>query len=99
MIQAELYADIEIAKAVVTKYAFRFTNLDAEFTDLLLMLLYYAEATNCTELYFRSVKVKSNVYNIKVRKKKLGETVCCNDLLFIYSKSNRSNRRIKSHRY
>jgi hypothetical protein len=46
---------------VVIKYAFRFTNLDAEFTDLLLMLLYYAEATNCTDLYFPSDIEKSNI--------------------------------------
>ena len=61
MIQAEWDADIEIAKAVVTKYVFRFTNLDAEFTDLLLMLLYYAEATNCTDLCFPSDIEKSNI--------------------------------------
>jgi len=76
VIKTERDADVEIAKAAVTKSALK--------SNTLLLLFYYDEATNCTELYFRSVKVKSNVYNIKVRKKKLGEAVC-NDLLFIHT--------------
>ena len=84
VIQAEGYADVEIGKAAVTKSAIKSTTFVGEDTDLLLLLLYYTEATNCTELYFRTDKVKSNVYNIKVLKKKFGEAVCI-DLLFIHA--------------
>ena len=78
MIQAEGDADVEITKAAVTKSAFKST------TDLLLLLLYYAEATNYTELSFSLDKIKSNVYNIKVLKKILEEAVC-DDWLFIHA--------------
>jgi hypothetical protein len=51
------------------------TTLVGEDTDLLLLLLYYAEAINCTKIYFRSDMVKSNLlcYDIKVFEKILGE--------------------------
>ena len=40
-----------IAKAAVTKSVFKSTTMVVgEDTNLLLLLLYYAEATNCTEL-------------------------------------------------
>ena len=84
MIQAEGDADVEIAKAAVTKSTFKSTTLVGEDTNLLPLLLYYAEASKCTELYFRLDKVKTNVYNIKVFKKILGEAVC-DDLLFIHA--------------
>ena len=66
------------------EFAFKSTTLVGEDTDLLLLLLYYHEATNCTELYFHLDKVKANVYNIKGLKKIRGEAVC-NDLLFIHA--------------
>ena len=62
-------------------FAFRSTTL-IEDTDLLVFLLYYADASNSNALYFRSEKVKSYVYNIKVIKQVLGEEVC-KDLLFL----------------
>ena len=52
VIQAEGDVDVEIAKVAVTKSTFKSTTLVGEDTDHLLLLLYYAEATNCTELYF-----------------------------------------------
>lgn len=84
VMQAEGDADVEIAKAAVTKSAFKSTTLVGEDTDLLVLLLFYSVKTNCTELYFRSDKAKSNVYNIKVLKRILGETVC-RDLLFLHA--------------
>ena len=69
MIQAEGDSDVEIAKAAVTKSTFKSTALVGEHTNLLPLLLYYPEASKCTELYFRLDKVKTNVYNIKVFKK------------------------------
>ena len=58
VIQAEGDANVEIAKVAVTKSPFQSTTLAGEDTDILLMLLYYTETTNCTALYFRSDKVK-----------------------------------------
>ena len=46
VIQAE--GDVEITKTAVTKSAFKSTTFVREDTDLLLL---YAEATNCTELF------------------------------------------------
>ena len=84
VIQAEGDADVGIAKAAVTKPAFKFTTLVGENTDLLVLLLFYSVTTNCTALYFRSDKAKPSVYNIKVLKRILGETVC-RDILFIHA--------------
>ena len=61
--------------------SFKSTTLVGENTDRLVLLLHHASPSSCTELYFCSDKGKSNVYNIKVLKQILGETVC-NDLLF-----------------
>ena len=55
-----------------------------EETDLLILLLFHTDVSKCTALYFRSDKVKSYVYNIKVLKQVLGEAVC-NDLLFLHA--------------
>ncbi|KAI3379074.1 hypothetical protein SNEBB_002215 [Seison nebaliae] len=84
VIQAEGDADVEIAKAAATMSSFKSTTLVGEDTDLLVLLLHHASPSSCTELYFRSDKGKSNVYNIKVLKQILGETVC-NDLLFLHA--------------
>jgi len=64
--------------------AFKSTSLIGEDTDLLVLLLFHADVSKCTALYFRSDKVKSYVYNIKVLKLVLGEAVC-NDLLFLHA--------------
>ena len=57
------------------------SDQQAEDTDL---LLFHRDVSKCTALYFRSDKVKSNVYNIKVLKQVLGDAVC-NDLLFLHA--------------
>ena len=64
--------------------AIKSTSLIGEDTDLLVLLLYHVEVTNCTELYFRSDKAKSNTYDIKVLKQILGEAAC-RDLLFLHA--------------
>jgi len=51
---------------------------------LLVLLLFHADISKCTSLYFRSDKAKSYVYNIKVVKQVLGEAVC-SDLLFLHA--------------
>lgn len=84
VMQVEGDADVEIAKAAVTNSASKSTTLIGEDTDLLLLLLYYVVEANCTELYFRSDKTSSNVYNIKILKGILGKPVC-RSLLFIYA--------------
>ena len=77
-------ADVEIAKAAINMSAFKTTTLIGEVTDLLVLLLFHADVSKCTALYFRSNKSKSYVYNIKVLKQVLGEAVC-NDLLFLHA--------------
>ena len=84
VIQAEGDADTDIVKAAVKMSASKSTTLIGEDTDLLVLLLYYIELTNCTELYFRSDKAKANVYNIKVIRQILGEAAC-KDLLFLHA--------------
>ena len=63
--------------------ASRLTSLIGEDTDLVLSL-FHTDVSKCTALHFRSDKVKSYVYNIKVLKQVLGEAVC-NDLLFLHA--------------
>ena len=61
-------------------------QIDKPFGDdtyLLVLLLFHTDVSKCTALYFRSDKVKSSVYNIKVFKQVLGEAFC-NDLLFLH---------------
>ena len=84
VIQAEGDVDVEIAKAAISMFAFRPTSLIGDDTDLIVLLLFHTDVSKCTALYFRSDKVKSNVYNIKVMKQVLGEAVC-NDLLFLHA--------------
>ena len=84
VIQAEEDADVEIAKAVISMSAFRPTSLIGEDIDLLVLLLFHTDVSKCTALYFRSDKVKSYVYDIKVLKQVLGEAVC-NELLFLHA--------------
>ena len=84
VIQAEGDADVEIAKAAISMSTFRPTSLIGKDTDLLVLLLFHTNVSKCTSLYFRSDKVKSYVYNIKVPKQVLGEAVC-NDLLFLHA--------------
>ena len=84
VIQAEGDADVDIAKAAINMSALRPTTLIGEDTDLLVLLLFHADVSKCTALYFLSDKVKSYVYNIKVLKQVLGEAVC-NDLLFLHA--------------
>ena len=67
VIQAEGDADAEIAKTAISMSAFRLTSLIGEDTDLVL-LLFHTDVSKCTALYFRSDKVKSYVYNMKVLK-------------------------------
>ena len=64
--------------------AFKPTTLVGENTDLLVLLLYHVVVSKCSYLYFRSDKVKSYVYDIKVIKLVLGEAVC-KDLLFLHA--------------
>ena len=45
--------------------AFKPTTLVGENADLLVLLLYHVVVSKCSYLYFRSDKVKSNVYDIK----------------------------------
>ena len=84
VIQAKGDADVDIAKAAINISALRPTTLIGEDTDLLVLLLFHADVSKCTELYFLSDKVKSHVYNIKVLKQVLGKAVC-NDLLFLHA--------------
>ena len=84
VIQAEGDTDGDIVKTAINMSALRPTTLIGEDTDLLVLLLFHADVSRCTELYFLSDKVTSFVYNIKVLKQVLGEAVC-NDLLFLHA--------------
>ena len=84
VIQAEGVADLEISKAAISMSAFRPISLIGEDTDLLVLWLFHTDVSKCTALYFRSDKMKSYVYNIKVLKQVLGKAVC-NDLLFLHA--------------
>jgi len=70
--------------AATSMSAFKSTSVIGEETNLLVLLLFHADVSKCTALYFCSNKVKSYVYNIKVLKLVLGEAVC-NDLLFLHA--------------
>ena len=82
-IQAEGDADLDRVKAAVAKSAYKSTSLIGEDTDLLVLLLYHAPANDCKHLYLRSDKGTTNVYNITVLKRLLGDDVC-SDLLFMH---------------
>ena len=85
VIHAEADADVDIVKAAVTMSSYKSTTLVGEDTDLLILLLYYAN-DDCKDLYFRCDKdqMKPRVYNIKILKQLLGNDVCT-DLLFAHA--------------
>ena len=85
VIHDEADADVDIVKAAVTMLSYKSTTLVGEDTDLLILLLYYAN-DDCKDLYFRSDKdqMKPRVYNIKILKQLLGNDVCT-DLLFAHA--------------
>ena len=62
--------------------AYKSTTHTGEDTDLLVLLLHHAETNDYRVIYFRSDKGKTNVYNITVQKRLLGDDVC-SDLMFI----------------
>ena len=77
-------ADVEIVKAAVQSAVTRSTTLIGEDTDLLLLLLFYAKATE-KDLYFRSDKGNACVpYHINALQAFLGDQLC-SQLLFIHA--------------
>jgi len=80
LIQAE--GDVHVVKAAVTMCISCSITI-GEDTDLLILLLYYYNI-NSRDLYFRSDKGKTTVYNIRGLKQLLGEDVCT-DLLFAHA--------------
>ena len=83
VIQAKGDADVDIVKAVVTMAANKSTTLIGEDTDLLILLLYHGKIDS-QELFFRSDKGISHVYNIKTLKAVLGNDICTS-LLFAHA--------------
>ena len=77
-------ADVDIVKFAIRASQHQPTTLIGEDTDLLILLLYYAE-TNNRGLYFRSDKSKvPKVYDISEMKQVLGRDLC-SQLLFIHA--------------
>ena len=80
-------ADVEIVKAAVENSRHHTTTLIGEDTDLLILLLHYANL-NDKDLYFRSDKFKSEkcakVFHINKIKEILGNDICT-QLLFIHA--------------
>ncbi|KAG7168441.1 hypothetical protein Hamer_G002489 [Homarus americanus] len=75
---------MDIVKAAIKASQHQLTTLIGEDTDLLILLLYYAEANN-RGLYFRSDKsTVPKVYNISEMKQVLGSDMC-SQLLFIHA--------------
>lgn len=74
-IQAKGAADVEVVKGVVVMSSKKSTTLIGEDTDLLILLLYHGEIDS-KELFFRSDKGNSHVYNIKTLKAFLGNDIC-----------------------
>lgn len=84
VIHAHGDADVDIVKAATASAKRRDTTLVGEDTDLLILLLHYAEGDS-KKLYFRSDKLKSkHVYDICCLKKLLGCEVST-QLLFIHA--------------
>ena len=77
VVHAEGDADVDIVKAAITMSSFQSTTLIGEDTDLLVLLLFYAESSS-HDLYFRSDKNKDKfrVYNIKILKQLFGTDIC-----------------------
>ena len=84
VIQAQKDADVCITKTTIKKFAWRSVTLIGEDADLLVVLLFNADLSKCIAHYFRTEKIKYNVYNIKVLKQILGKGVC-NAPLFLYA--------------
>jgi len=77
-------ADVDIVKVAIKASQHRSTTLIGEDTDLLVLLLYYAQ-TNNRGLYFRSDKAKvPKVYDISEMKRVLGRELC-SQLLFVHA--------------
>jgi 5'-3' exonuclease len=86
VIQAEGDADVDIAKAAVSTASVHTTTLIGEDTDLLILLLHYAEIDG-KPLYFRSdtqSRGLPKVYNINCLKQSLGSELCT-QLLFLHA--------------
>ena len=80
-------ADVDIVKTAVEKYLQHTTTLIGEDTDLLVVLLYYAQG-EVMHLYFRSDKPKADgtieVYHINRFQEVLGHEMC-SQLMFIHA--------------
>ena len=84
VIPAHADADVDIVKAATESAKFRDTTLVGEDTDLLILLLHYAEVGG-KNLYFRSNKQRAkHVYDIISLRKLLGSEVCT-QLLFVHA--------------
>ena len=84
VINASGDADVDIVKAAIKASQHQPTTLIGEDTDLLILLLYYAD-TNNKGLYFRSDKsTVPKVYDISEMKQVLGSDLC-SQLLFIHA--------------
>ena len=83
VIQAKGDADVDIVKAAVAMSYKKSTTLIGEDTDLLILLLYHGKIDS-KELFFRSDKRNSHMYNIKTLKAYLGNDVCTS-LLFAHA--------------
>ena len=80
-------ADVEIVKAAVQSSRTQSTTLIGEDTDLLILLLYYAnvQEQNVKELYYRSDKTDTiKVYDINRLRVILGKDIC-SQLLFCHA--------------
>lgn len=66
---------MEIVKAIIAMSSKKSTLLIGEDTDVLILLLYLGEFGSM-ELFFRSDKGNSHMYNIKTLKAFLGNDVC-----------------------
>ena len=82
--QAEDDADISIVLVAVNRSRQCSCTLIGEDTDLLLLLLYYADCKNETLIFRSDKKNYCNVYDIHVIKTELGPEVC-RYLLFIHT--------------
>ena len=87
MVNALGDADVDIVKAAVEASRLHTTTLIGEDTDLLVLLLYYAQGDTMA-LYFKSDRTKSDgsfkVYDINRLKDILGHDLC-SQLLFIHA--------------
>ena len=78
-------ADVDIVKAAIKASRHQTTTLIGEDTDLLILLLHYAEKNNNKDLFFRSDKsAPPKVYDIHAMKQVLGNELCAH-LLFIHA--------------